>query len=243
MENKRGRPPKKDYDPNFLMQELIETVTEIYHDTNEIKATAAELSLPPHKVKKSLITGKIVSYPETAQIQALLQQGKTMAEIQNIMGLSYSTINTYLPYSKVVYKMSEASQNAERVQKYRMRKAAVEKLAAESTEENLWNCIVMFQGYNFHTVSGLPFTYSLKVGRAGEFTKELFIDRRENSKSLSWSSVRIAFERVIENPDTMFERPKAIGDIRGISYIYSLFWRFGVIAVPEEAEKKLRGER
>lgn len=36
--------------------------------------------------------------------------------------------------------------------------------------------------------------------------------------------------------------PKAIGDIRGISYIYSLFWRFGVITVPEEAEKKLRGE-
>lgn len=157
--------------------------------------------------------------------------------------------------------MSEISQNAERVKKYRMRKAAVEKLtagklAAEkhtvgkltavSAEETLWKCIVMFQGYTFHTVSGLTFTYSLKVGRDGEFTKELFIDRRENSKSLSWSSIRIAFERVMEktaeNPDTVFSRPKAIGDIRGISYIYSLLWRFGVITVPEEAEKKLRGE-
>lgn len=100
----------------------------------------------------------------------------------------------------------------------------------------------MFQGYTFHTVSGLPFTYSLKVGRAGEFTKELFIDRRENSKSLSWSSVKIAFKRVLENPDTVFSHPKAIGDIRGISYVYSLLWRFGVITVPEEAEKKLRRE-
>lgn len=94
----------------------------------------------------------------------------------------------------------------------------------------------------FYTVSGLPFTYKLKVGRDGEFTKELFIDRRENSKSLSWSSVRIAFERAVEKQGTVFERPKAIGDIRGISYIYSLLWRFRVITVPEEAEKKLKGE-
>lgn len=36
--------------------------------------------------------------------------------------------------------------------------------------------------------------------------------------------------------------PKAIGDIRGISYIYSLLWRFTLIDVPEEARKKLRGE-
>lgn len=38
--NKRGRPPKKSYDPEFLMQELISTVTEVYQHTNEIKATA-----------------------------------------------------------------------------------------------------------------------------------------------------------------------------------------------------------
>lgn len=125
MENKRGRPSKKDYDPSYLMQELIETVTEIYHNTNEIKATATELSLPPHKVKKLLITGKVVSYPETAQIQALIQQGKTMAEIQSIIGLSYSSIQTYLPYSKVIYKLSEISQNAERVKRYKAQKQAL----------------------------------------------------------------------------------------------------------------------
>lgn len=234
---------KKSYDPNSLMQDLLNTVTEVYHTTNKINLTALELSLPPNKVKKLLITAKILTYPETEQIQSLREKGKTMEEIQAITDLSRASINNYLPYSKVVYKMSEISLNAERVQKYRMRKAAVEKLASESAEENLWNCIVMFEGYIFHTVSGLPFTYSLKVGRAGEFTKELFIDRRENSKSLSWSSVRIAFKRVLENPDTVFSRPKEIGDIRGISYIYSLLWRFGVITVPEEARKKLRGEK
>ena len=112
-ERKRGRPPKKDYDPESLMQELIDMVTEVYHNTNEIKATAIELALPPHKVKKLLITGKVISYPETEQILSLHRQGRTMEERENIMGLSYSTITTYLLYSIVIYKLAEISQNAE----------------------------------------------------------------------------------------------------------------------------------
>ena len=69
---KRGRPPKKDYDPEALMQELIDTAAEIYQEKREIKATALELSLPPGKVKKLLITGNVLSYPETKQIQDLM---------------------------------------------------------------------------------------------------------------------------------------------------------------------------
>lgn len=49
------------------------------------------------------------------QIQELLKRGKTITEIQETMGLSYSTLHTYLPYTKVAYRMSEISQNAERV--------------------------------------------------------------------------------------------------------------------------------
>lgn len=151
--------------------------------------TAIELSLPPNKVKKLLITSGVLKYPETEQIQLLLRQGKTMAEIQTIMEqLGYSTINTYLPYSRVIYKMSEVSQNAERVNRYKNRKQTVECLQENCTEENLWKCIVTFQEYPFYTASGLPFSYTLKTGCNGEYTKELFIDRRENSKSLSWSS-------------------------------------------------------
>lgn len=225
------------------MQKLINAVAEVYQATNEIKATAMELSLPPNKVKKLLVTAGVLKYTETEQIQSLLQQGKTIAEIQTIMGLSYSTINTYLPYSKVIYKMSEISQNAERVNRYKNRKQTVAEMKENCTEENLWKCIVAFQGYPFFTASGLPFTYTLKIGRNGEYTKELFIDRRENSKSLAWSSVKIAFERAKEKPCTVFDRPKAVADVRGVSYSYSLLWRFGVIRVPEDVEEKLRGKK
>lgn len=239
----RGRPPKKIYDSSSLMWELIDTAAEIYRATGELGATARELSLPPNKVKKLLITGNIIFYPETEQIQELLRQGKTMEEIRHEMGLSHSAINTYLPYTKGVYKMSEISQNAERVRRYQERKQARSDLAEHKTEENLWKCIVTFQEYPFYTASGLPFTYRLKRGRKGEYTKELFIDRRENSKSLAWSSVKIAFLKALEKQDSLFDRPKAIADVRGGSYSYSLFWRFGIIRVPEEAEKKLRGPR
>lgn len=240
---KRGRPPKKDYDPEALMQELIDTSAEIYQEKREIKATALELALPPNKVKKMLITGNVLAYPETDQIQDLLRQGKTMAEIQHIMGLSYSALHTYLPYNKVIYKMSEISQNAERVKAYKARKSAVDTLLTTPTDGFLWDCIVAFQNYPFHTVSGLPFSYTLKKGRNGEYTKELFIDRRENSKSLAWSSLRMAFRKALEQQGTVFTRPKELADVRGVSYTFSLLWRFGMISVPEEVERKLKGNR
>lgn len=240
---KRGRPPKKDYDPEALMQELIDTAAEIYQEKREIKATALELNLPPGKVKKLLITGNVLSYPETKQIQDLLQQGKSMVEIQQMMGLSYSALHTYLPYSKVIYKMSEISQNAERVKAYKTRKSAVDTLLAVPTDGYLWDCIVAFQNYPFYTVSGLPFSYTLKKGRNGEYTKELFIDRRENSKSLAWSSVRMVFRKALEQQGTVFTRPKELADVRGVSYTFSLLWRFRMISVPEEVERKLKGNR
>lgn len=136
----RGRPLKKIYDSSSLMREMIDTAAEIYRATSELGATARELSLPPNKVKKLLITGNIIFYPETEQIQELLRQGKTMEEIRHEMGLSHSAINTYLPYTKGVYKMSEISQNAERVRRYQERKQALSDLAEHKTEENLWKC-------------------------------------------------------------------------------------------------------
>lgn len=32
------------------------------------------------------------------------------------------------------------------------------------------------------------------------------------------------------------ERPKALGDIRGVTYIYGMFYRFGLIDVPDKAK-------
>lgn len=109
-----------------------------------------------------------------------------------------------------------------------------------STEENLWQAIVALQGYPFHTASGLPFSYTIKRGRNGELTKELWVNRREKSKSLAWSSVRLAFRHALEIQEEI-PRPKALGDIRGISYIYPIFWELGLIKVPDAVARKMKG--
>lgn len=95
--------------------------------------------------------------------------------------------------------------------------------------------MVAFQGYRFKTTSGLPFSYKIKTGRNGELTKELWINRLESSKSLTWSSILLAFEKTEGKP--LVKRPKALGDIRGVSYIYGMFNRFGLIEVPVKQDE------
>ena len=157
--------------------------------------------------------------------------------------LSHPSVTSYLPYEKGVYFPEEAdasniSAGAERQRHYR----AVVALKKDPCEENLWKCVVAFRGYKFKTMSGLPFTYTLKKGSGDEFTKELWIDRREDSKSLAWSSVMLAYCNIGKIGEVV-DRPKALGDIRGVSYIYGLFYRFGLIDVPDKAKEKMGGKK
>ena len=152
--------------------------------------------------------------------------------------LSKASVTSYLPYKKGVYFPNTAdkekiSVGAERQRRYR----AVRKLRTEPTEEHLWEVVLLYAGVRFKTYSGLPFTYEIRKGRNGQYTKELWIDRRENSKSLAWSSVLLALGH-IKKVGEIVERPKALGDIRGVTYIYGMFYRFG----PKEKMKKAFGK-
>ena len=39
------------------------------------------------------------------------------------------------------------------------------------------------------------------------------------------------------------DRPKALGDIRGVTYIYGMFYRFGLIDVPDEVKEKMKNPK
>ncbi len=120
----------------------------------------------------------------------------------------------------------------------------IKQLQLEMTQENLWECIILLQEELFFTVSGLPFRYTLKKGKNGEYTKELWVDRRKDSKSLAWGSFKRAFNKVCEQQEIkFFERPKALGDIRGVSYIYPIFYRLGIIEVPEKFKEYLKARK
>jgi hypothetical protein len=117
----------------------------------------------------------------------------------------------------------------------------LERQLAESKipdEALLWEAVKLFQNYPFKTVSGLPFSYELKIGRDGDYNRELLVTRRKESKSLAWSSVLLAYHHALEMRGKVIERPKALGDIRGISYIYPMFEKFGIIETSKNARKQ-----
>lgn len=235
-----ARPKKKPlYDADKIMKELMAAVVDSYEETGELKLTAEEFGMSALKIRKLLITAGAYSNDISDEVNRLYGEGKTIAEIQRITGLGKSSVNGYLPYTKAVYKPEELSLNAERISVFRSRQRAVAELADDMSEDRLWKAIVAFQDYPFHTATGLPFVYELKKGRSGKYNRELIVSRRTESKTMVWSSVLLAFQKAMELQGEVVARPKALGDIHGISYIYPMLYRFGIIEVPEKIAKKM----
>lgn len=256
------KPSKPDYDPKAALLEQMDAAVVLYqsadHPSLQIIADTLSVSsygvtINPIKVRKLLITAGVYESSVADKVQEVfkfhiksgLSHKDAITATMKELNLSKTSITSYLPYEKGVYFPAETdsknlSVGAERVRRMRKRKGVLENLLAERNEETLWAAVIEFQGYKFRTYSGLPFSYKLKKGRGGAYTKELFIDRRENSKSLAWSSVLLAFHN-IPSIGSVVDRPKALGDIRGVTYIYGMFYRFGLIDVPENVKEKMDG--
>lgn len=234
-----GRPKKKpEYNQEQQFNSFLQELCEVYNESDSLRTLAMELNITLLKLRKLLITAGIFISDICTEVNELHEQGKSVAEIMEITGLSRASVHSYLPYSKGIYNAAELSVNAERCRTYRNRQEQIRRLQEHPSEDNLWQAIIAFQEYPFKTATGLPFRYKLKVGKDGKYNRELLIDRREKSKSLAWSSVRLAFtnSRLISEE---VKKPKALGDIRGVSYIYPILWRLGMIRVPEKIEKKM----
>lgn len=198
-------------------------------------------------MRKLLITAGVYESEVAEKVQDTFERYRKTQDYKTsilstatVLDLSKASVTSYLPYEKGVYFPNTAdkekiSVGAERQRRYR----AVRKLRTEPTEEHLWEVVLLYAGVRFKTYSGLPFTYEIRKGRNGQYTKELWIDRRENSKSLVWSSVLLALNNTKE-VGAVVDRPKALGDIRGVTYIYGMFYRFGLIDASDEAKEKMK---
>ena len=235
---------KPEYDAGKNLKEQMESAVALYDSEMSLQAIGEELGLNPIKVRKLLITAGVYESEVAEKVQATFQEYRETQDYKtsilstaNTLKLSKASVTSYLPYRKGVYFTSTAekgkiSVGAERQRRYR----AMKRWRDEPTEENFWGVVLAYTGVKFKTYSGLPFSYEIKKGRNGEYTKELWIDRREKSKSLAWSSVLLALKNIKEE---VVERPKALGDIRGVTYIYGMFYRFGLIDVPDEVKEKM----
>jgi hypothetical protein len=240
-----GRPKKKpEYNSEEITNKLLEILTESYLNPGpgeaapddpkhkQLKLIAEEFSMTRLKVRKLLITAGVYETPISGEVNRLYRQGKTIAEIQEATGLKRASVHSYLPYSKAVYNLEDATVTAERIRKYRRRKQAVEMMKysleageQEVVEETLWKTLQLFQDYTFHTAKNLSFSYIIKGN-------EIFFTRKE--KSVTRATVNLALEKAVElqHNGIKVTGPKKLGCF-GASYLYPVFVRIGVIEKEE----------
>ena len=234
---------KPEYDAGKNLEEQMESMVVLYDSGMSLQAIGDELGLNAIKVRKLLITAGVYESEVTEKVQDTFEEYRetqnykeAILSTANVLNLSKASVTSYLPYKKGVYfpstEKEKISVGAERQRRYR----AMKRWRVDPTEENFWGVVLTYAGVKFKTYSGLPFSYEIKKGRNGEYTKELWIDRREKSKSLAWSSIVLALGNI---KGEVVERPKALGDIRGVTYIYGMFYRFGLIDVPDEVKEKM----
>lgn len=239
-----ARPKKKpEYDSAEIAKQIVEAVTDAYLNPTEdtadeqghmyLNLLAEEFSMTPIKVRKLLITSGAYKTPTSVAVNKLYQEGKTVKEIQTILGLSSASVNGYLPYNKTVYKMEEATLTAERLRKHRQRKTAVNNLSADIGKkgfdgvcDTLWSVLILFEGYPFETAKGLRYYYTIKGN-------EVFFTRKE--KSVTRATVNMALQTAIEmqKDGSRITGPKMLNCF-GASYLYPIFKRIGVIIDGEQ---------
>ena len=234
---------KPEYDAGKNLKEQMESAVELYDSEMSLQSIADALNLNPIKVRKLLITAGVYESDVAEKVKNTFEEYRETRDYKtsilttsSTLQLSKASVTSYLPYQKGVYfpstEKEKISVGAERQRRYR----AMKWWRVDPTEENFWSVVLAYAGVKFKTCSGLSFTYEIKKGRNGEYTKELWIDRREKSKSLAWSSIVLALGNI---KGEVVERPKALGDIRGVTYIYGMFYRFGLIDVPDEVKEKM----
>ena len=165
------------------------------------------------KKRKPLITAGVYESDVAEKVQDAFEKYRETQDYKTALlstaaalDLSKASVTSYLPYQKGVYfpstEKEKISVGAERQRRYR----AIKRWRGDPTEENFWSVVVAYVGVKFKTYSGLPFTYEIKKGRNGEYTKELWIDRREKSRSLDrQGTVCCAWEK------TAFEEGLKVG--------------------------------
>lgn len=221
MPNRRKKP---NYNPDTIMKELLDSVALAYSDNLglaehlSLRQLADEFDLNPLKVRKLLITADVYQSDIADDVLRLYHEKKKVAEIMVLTGLSKASVNSYLPYTKIPYKMDEISVTAERCRRFRERRAAAEQMKQSDDVKVLWDTILLFQSYPFYTAKGLKFTYVVKGG-------ELFVSRKE--KSITRATVELAFQKAL-SMGRIVSGPKKLG-VFGASYLYPIFLRIGVI--------------
>ena len=226
----RDNAKKTNYDHKRMINELIDSVVNYYNvlDSFEspgtLRQVADEFDFTHLKARKLLITAGVYHTDISDEVNQLKAAGKTVPQIMEITGLSRASVHSYLPYTKTVYNTDELSLNAERIRKYRERQSVVERIEKYfedcdgSLLELVWDAIIKFDSYPFHTVKGIKFRYTVKE-------QEIVINRKD--EIITRETVDMALSNVLQN-DREVEKPEEL-KVTGSGYLYPIFTRLTII--------------
>jgi hypothetical protein len=265
---RKQKHPEHAAESQRLMNSLLDEVVALWtsEEEPELKAVAEEISLSPAKLRKLLITAgerdhtSYFSSPNADMVLKLKREGKSVKEMCEITGLSYTSVQGYLPHSKLIYNMDTMSSECERIRLFRFRKKAVSDLHTHlyfpDASLYLWKTVVVFQGYPFHTSGrgsreGVKFTYEVSKSTTGGgrryegeqvegFGNEMWIttlpDKIRKEKSISRSTVDLALKNAltVQEQESFVSGPKKLNVPGAGSYLYPMFVRFGVITSSAE---------
>jgi hypothetical protein len=253
---RKKKHPEHKAEAERLMKELLDLIVQIWTSEKdpELKVVAEETELSPAKIRKLLITAgerdekTYYESPMALQVLSLSHKGKSIKEIGERTGLSYSSIQGYLPHSKIIYSLDTLSTEAVRIRLYRMRQKAVSELhdhiGLPNQFEYLWKTVIAFEGFVFSTsgrgkeksgATRFKYTVSKPAGTGGRhydgtdvdgYGNEIMVEGKE--KSISRSTIDLALKKALEQGGRV-KGPKTLGLPGSGSYLYPMLIRFGMI--------------
>lgn len=125
------RKSKPEYDAGKILKELMNPSVVLYEEGMSLQAIADELGLNPIKVRKLLITAGVYVSDVAEKVQETFDDFRktqdhkaAVLSTANALGLSRSSVTSYLPYKKGVYfpctaPADKISVGAERQRRYR----------------------------------------------------------------------------------------------------------------------------
>ena len=127
------------YDSAVLSKKLLDSIVYDYNNPGigeavpltgkmQITKLAEKHGMSVLKIRKLLVSAGELVTDEGLEIQRLKKEGKSISEIAEITKKSKSTVNSWLKYSKIIYRMEEVSPNAIRMKRHR------EKLKAKKAD-------------------------------------------------------------------------------------------------------------
>ena len=99
-----------------------EDIVQAYNTEGSIKKVAALFRISEQKVRKILIDADLYESDMSVQVKDLYEQGFSVEDIADKLGVSKSAVSGYLPYSKGLYLGENPSSNAIKIRKCRAKK-------------------------------------------------------------------------------------------------------------------------